>query len=233
MCRLLSRLMSYDNKYHCPVCGGQFRFLLPNKAKTRLNAVCPRCRSYERHRLVWLYLKNRTNLFQAKLRILHCAPEKCFWQRFMKMQNLHYISVDLSAPRAMLKMDITNAAFRDNTFDCILCLHVLEHIEQDVKVIKELYRVLKYGGWAILQVPIEGNATFEDMSIQTPAGRLKYFDQEDHVRKYGFDFKDRLIAAGFTVNVDRYLFGLDENTINRFRLVPESNSKECIYFCSK
>ena len=133
----------------------------------------------------------------------------------------------------MIKIDITDIKFQNNTFDCILCSHVLEHILDDNKAIRELYRVLKPNGWAILQVPILREKTFEDPNIQTPEERLKYFGQEDHVRIYGLDYKDRLENAGFKVMVDPYLMELDEDIVQLYKLVPENEPKENIYYCIK
>lgn len=224
----------YGAKYKCPICNGTFSKLLPGGVIKRPNAICPRCHSYERHRALWLYFMNKTTIFTRKMKILHFAPEPCFQKQFKKMNNLEYISADLFSSVAMIKMDITNIIYPDNMFDCVLCSHVLEHIEDDMKAIRELFRVLKPGGWAILQVPINNTEkTYEDPSIKTPEERLKYFGQEDHVRNYGLDYKERLIKAGFAVTLDTYIFDLPENMINYYRLVPEGENREYIYYCSK
>ncbi len=139
------------------------------------------------------------------------------------------MSADLSSSLAMMKMDIMDIKFDDNSFDCILCIHVLD----DRKAIKELYRVLKPNSWAILQVPIMKEKTFEDYSINTSEKRLKFYGQEDHFRAYGLDYKKRLEDAGFRIKVDPYLWELDENIINRYRLVPENEPRENIYFAFK
>jgi len=187
----------------------------------------------ERQRLIWLYLKDKTNFFESKLRVLHFAPIFYLQRFYKKLANLDYISADLNDTSAMINMDITDIKFEDNSFDCILCVHVLEHVRDDKKAMKELFRVLKPQGWAIIQVPIKLDKTFENNTISTPEERLKYFGQEDHVRIYGLDYKERLEDAGFSVKIDHYLNELPENIINRYRLVPENEPKEKIYFCSK
>ena len=96
---------------------------------------------------------------------------------------------------------------------------------------KELFRVLKPNGWAILQVPLEPNLdkTFEDPSITSPEERKRMFGQKDHVRLYGKDYKDRLQEAGFDVSVDNFVEELNEETYYRYGLRRDHN----IYFCSK
>ena len=119
-------LLCLGNRYLCPCCGWKFRKFLPNGANQRPNALCPRCGSLERHRLLYLYLKNRTNLFSDRLRVLHFAPEPVFRKILMSLSNLDYISADLDSPAAMVKLDITNIPSADDSFDVILCSHSLE-----------------------------------------------------------------------------------------------------------
>ena len=115
--------------------------------------LCPKCLSLERHRLLWLYLKNRTEFFTAKLKVLHVAPEQCFFKTFRNMKNLVYLTADLESPLADMKLDIQDMPFPENEFDVIICNHVLEHVPDDRKAMHEIFRVLKKGGFAILQVP--------------------------------------------------------------------------------
>lgn len=133
--------------------------------------------------------------------MLHIAPEKCFEPRFKKVFRDGYLTADLNNSRAMEKMDITNIPYPDETFDIIYCSHVLEHIPDDKKALRELNRVLKNNGWAIILVPIEGKTTYEDPSIVTPEARLAAFGQIDHVRIYGEDYFERLEKTGFKTEV--------------------------------
>lgn len=228
---LISSLMYIGKQVTCPCCNGSFRKFLLYGVKARENALCPKCESLERHRLLWLYLKNKTNFFTDKLRVLHFAPEYIFQKTFKPMPNLDYISADLLSPLAMVKMDITNISYEDNFFDVILCCHVLEHIIDDHRALTELFRVLKPSGWAILQVPIDLNRdkTFEDANIVTPKERERIFGQKDHVRIYGRDYKQRLEKAGFTVKVDTYVRELTDDMIKKYGLKKD----EVIYFCTK
>lgn len=227
--RIWRSFLYIGNRYICPCCGWRFRKLLPYGNRKRPNVGCPRCNSAERHRLLWLYLKNKTNLFSDNLKVLHFAPEYIFQKTLRFMSNLDYISVDLNSPLAMVKMNITNISYQDNTFDVILCSHVLEHVIDDRKAIRELFRVLKPGGWAILQVPILRDKTLEDPSIVSPRDRERIFGQKDHVRIYGHDYKDRLEEAGFTVKVDGYVRELGDDKIKKHGLSDDQN----IYLCTK
>jgi glycosyltransferase involved in cell wall biosynthesis len=222
-------------KYECPICGDHPDQFLPFGAKLnsppRPNAQCPTCKSLERHRLIWLYFKERTDLFTKKLRMLHIAPEPQFIDRLKNYPNIEYLSADLDSPIAMVKMDLTDIKYTDESFDVIYASHVLEHIPDDVKAMKELYRVLAPGGWAILQVPIWGTKTLEDPNITLPADRERVFGQIDHVRLYGNDniYKSRLESAGFHVRVESYAKNMGVNRIERFGLM----ANEDIYFCKK
>lgn len=150
----------------------------------------------------------------------------------MAMSNLDYISADLESPLATVRMDITNILFDDNTFDVILCVHVLEHVMDDRKAMRELYRVLKPGGWAILQSPVDPDyeKTFEDPDIVSPEDRERFFGQKNHVRIYGRDYKDRLEEAGFTVKVDGYIRESGADLIERYGLEEHDTD---IYLCTK
>jgi len=150
-----------------------------------------------------LFLKKKTALFDnADKRILHVAAEMCFTGRFKRAFRENYLTADLNDPRAMVKMDITDIRYPDESFDVVICNHVFEHIVDDVKAMREIYSVLKKGGWAILLVPIEDmDKTYEDFSITADYEREKAFGQSDHVRRYGRDYIDRLKTAGFNVTV--------------------------------
>jgi SAM-dependent methyltransferase len=197
--------LSYHGKGRlCPVCGKTSRHFRPFGVIKREEAQCVHCSALERHRLLWLFLKKKTNLFDGKTKkVLHVAPEQCLESRFLKKLGEDYVTADLNNPRAMIKMDIMDIQYDQETFDVIYCSHVLEHVPDDRKAIREFFRVLKPGGWAILLVPINAEKTFEDPSIVEPKERLKAFGNEDHVRKYGPDYIDRLREAGFEVQITK------------------------------
>jgi len=204
-----------------PIDGKSFKSFLPyGYGKQRNNVLSPSTLSLERHRLLWLYLKNETNFFTAKLKVLHFAPEQAFHKRFKNMKNLDYTTTDLNSPLADVKADICNLPFKDNSFDVILCNHVLEHIPNDTKAMQELYRVLKVDGMGIFQIPQDLNrdTTFEDNTITDKKERAKIFGQYDHVRIYGRDYFNKLRKIGFKVKEIDYTSNLSEENINKYCL---------------
>lgn len=222
----------YGNNVECPINGKTYRRFLPyGRLETRPNALCPSSLSLERHRLMWLYLKEKTNFFTSDLKLLHIAPELCFIDLFEKMDNVDYITGDLESPLAKVKMDVMDIPFDKNTFNVVFCNHVMEHVESDIKAMKEIHRVLKPGGWAIMQSPVypELEMTLEDPSITDPRERERIYGQDDHLRKFGADYGDRLRSAGFSVKEDHYLEELSNEVRKRFALP----ANEIIYFCEK
>ncbi len=188
------------SKHIDPIDGRSYRKFLPyGYGKQRPNALSPGTLSLERHRQMWLFLQNETQFFTQPLKVLHMAPEQEFLRRFRKMKNLEYTTADLYSPIVDVKADILNLPFEDESFDVVFCNHVLEHIVDDAKAMKELHRVMKKGGWGIFQVPLKNSLekTYEDFSITSPQERQKYFGQYDHVRWYGMDYFERLRKAGF------------------------------------
>lgn len=209
------------NTYTDPIDGKGFKsFLSYGYGKQRPNVLSPSTLSLERHRLLWLYLQNETDFFTADKKVLHFAPEQCFLKRFRALKNLDYTTTDLLSPIADVKADICDLPFEDNTYDVILCNHVLEHIPDDTKAMQELYRVLRPNGMAILQIPQDLNReqTFEDNSITDKAERARIFGQYDHVRIYGRDYFDKLRSIGFKVNEVDYTSTLSEEKIIEYCL---------------
>lgn len=211
------------NAMICPICNTGFRKLLPyGRINPRQNALCPNCLSLERHRLIWLYLKDRSQFFNAPLNILHIAPEACFIHRFEKLHGDRYITADIESPLAKVKMDIHEIPFEENRFDVVLCNHVLEHVRDDIQAMREIRRVLKPGGFAILQVPFFNpipDITLEDNTITDPREREKLFGQDDHVRKYGKDYTARIQRSGLKAVEENYVNDLPEETRKKFGLV--------------
>ena len=209
------------NKYTDPIDGKRFRSFLPyGYENPRENVLSPSTLSLERHRLLWLFLQQETDLFRSNLKVLHFAPEQAFYKRFRKLKNLDYTTTDLNSPLSDIKADICNLPFEDNTYDVILCNHVLEHIPDDQKAMQELYRVLKPGGWGVFQIPqdLQRERTFEDDNIIDRKERAKIFGQYDHVRIYGRDYFDKLRKAGFEVEEVDFTHKLTQEEINRYRL---------------
>jgi len=209
------------NSYTDPIDNRSFRKFLPyGYENQRENVLSPSTLSLERHRLLWLYLKNETDFFTTKKKVLHMAPEQCFVNRFKDLGH-EYITADLNSPIADIRANITNLPFEENTFDIIFCNHVLEHIPDDTKAMKELYRVMKKGGMGVFQIPQDLNreTTFEDNSITDKKERAKIFGQYDHVRIYGLDYFTKLRSIGFKVEEVNYSQKISSELSRRYRLM--------------
>ena len=211
------------NDVQCPVCSKSFKKFLPyGRINARENALCPNCMSLERHRLMWLYLREKTPFFGTRLQVLHIAPEACFIKRFERIHGDGYITADIESPLAKIKMDIHSIPFEDNTFDAVLCNHVLEHVADDIKAMREIHRVLKPGGFSVLQVPFFNPVpaiTFEDNTITDKREREKIFGQDDHVRKYGKDYPQRIAQSGLVPQEETFVNDIEESVRKRYGLV--------------
>ena len=220
------------NRFTDPINGKSFRKFLPYGYGTqRENALSPSTLSLERHRLLWLFLKEETDFFTStkKQKTLHIAPEQCFLDLFRKQHNLEYITSDIESPIADVKADICNLPFKDNEFDVVFCNHVLEHITDDTKAMQELYRVLKPGRFGIFQIPQDLNRekTFEDNTITDRKERARIFGQYDHVRVYGRDYFDRLRNVGFKVDEVNYTQKITPEKLERFCLMKNEILPVC------
>jgi len=215
-----------------PISGITYRRLLPyGRVHSRANVLAPDSLSLERHRTCWLFLKNKTDFFNARLRFLHLAPEYCFLKIFKSLSNLDYVTADLNSPWADIHLDVHNIPFEDGSFDALMANHLMEHVEDDHQVLCEFYRILRPGGWALFMIPLDisSTTTLEDTTIVTPADREKYYWQKDHLRLYGLDFIQRLEKVGFIVSAEKYAEGLGAERIARYALNPD----EYIFFCRK
>jgi SAM-dependent methyltransferase len=227
----------------CPFCRWTGPEFLTAGVERRKNSRCPKCDSMERHRLYYLYLK-KVIPRDRKIKVLHFAPEKIIMGIFKSYPNIEYLSADLDPNKAMVKEDITQISFVDKSFDIIFCSHVLEHIPDDIQAMRELHRVLTPTGFAIIQVPIKDSfngidiiTTYEDPNIIDPADRRKEFGQHDHVRVYGRDYKERLIQAGFTVQVIPFIESLPPAEVKRYALLTNSPTASetdgWVYHCTR
>lgn len=246
------RLMSiyyYGHKYECPFCKNTFRKLLSGGfdlpvikekeiigAGRRANTICPRCYSTDRDRLVLTYLKKSSPIFDKKLKVLHIAPSGSLKALLSNLDNLDYQSgvkyhEGFYYSKDISLIDITELSFKDDSFDVIFCNHVLEHIHEDRKAMRELFRVLKPGGWGILQVPISNlfEETYENPAITEPKEREIHFGQFDHVRIYGKDYVKRLTEVGFRVKEVSPLTEWEESNIEKYAV----NKDEVLFIVFK
>lgn len=215
-------LSHWGLKYKCPFCGFHAKDLLPigisNPTIERYqiigagqrNSACPKCGSTDRERLVYAYLKHEIKIFEKnQASILHIAPELIIAKKFIEQKFTNYICGDFYAEgqhadysKDLVKqMDVQNLPFPDGSFYLIICNHVLEHVFDEKKAIRELYRVLAKDGIAILQVPFSPNLkkTISDPSITDKTILEEKFGQKDHIRLFGTDYKSILETYGFSV----------------------------------
>lgn len=223
----------------CPVCGERVRLYLPVLRSNGSNVfardiMCPVCSSYNRHRAYALFLNMMGNILDGKdkIKVLHFAPEKCFYQKFSKMQNVDYYPVDIDSNRKEIRdvVDITNIPYVDDSFDFIMCTHVLEHVQDDKKGMSEMYRVLKQGGHALINVPIDESRehTFENPEYNTPELKEKYYGHADHVRSYGRDYSDLLRNVGFIVNEVTPFKDMDKSFLRKNGVFSWEKIHHCI-----
>ena len=192
----------------CPLCGCQRHKFLPyGYVTSRENALCPNCLSLERHRLLWLWLVRESDIGRGAMalpKMLHIAPEVALMRKFKKMYAStpdRYVTADLESPLADMHFDVQQIPLEAESFDAIICNHIMEHVEDDGKALRELYRIMRRGGWGVILSPVEleREHTFEDDTITDPAERTRIFGQYDHRRIYGRDYAARLREAGFEV----------------------------------
>lgn len=232
-------LFSLGNRFECPFCQSHFRRFrsagfdypvlkegLVVGASKHANDVCPRCMSNARERLAYLFLMHETPLLQgSRLTVLHVAPEPNLSRVLSAPRNLSYFTCDRFAPKVMVTLDLTRMPFKEAAFDVVICNHVLEHVSDDRLAMTEIYRVLKTGGWALVQVPIALalDDSLEDCSATTDADRIRLFGQRDHVRLYAReDYVRRLSKANFRVIVTDYPRTLGPEA-TKYALIPEES----------
>ncbi len=210
----------------CSICKWEGREFRGFGVVKRPNAKCPQCGSLERHRLYYMYLKD---ILSDDIKVLHVAPEKCLIGLFNLFTGIERVCVNLSGRHNTIREDIQDMTFDDNSFNIIICSHVLEHVDDDIAAMREFFRVLKPGGVAMLQVPIKNiEKTYEDKSITSPKDRELVFGQRDHVRIYGEDYVDRLESVGFDVEIDDFYYSFNDYDQAKFGLLEEN-----IYLCKK
>lgn len=217
----LRRVYWRGGRHRCPVCDARVRGYLPEGYDLPVlreldvvggehwpERVCPVCFANTRTRLVWFYLTRESGVLEDFTRLLHLAPEMGVHWRLSAANNVDYRPGDLSPERYAFandvrRIDLTSLPYPDVSFDVVLANHVLEHIVDEARALAEIHRVLRPGGWAMLQVPIAQKLeqTREDASAASPEARERLFGQNDHVRLYGCDYPDRLARAGFSVEL--------------------------------
>lgn len=232
--RAVSGLLHAGDEFYCPCCQRHLRRFVDSVAGPRTG--CPGCGSLQRQRLLMLYLSAETDVLSAPLKMLHFAPEQCLYDRFKAAPLLHYVAADLfDLPMVDVRVDIAKMQFEDESFDVVVCSHVLEHVIDDAQAMHEIRRVLQPGGRAFLQHPIDHAraTTYEDFSIVGPDERHRAFGQRDHVRVYGRDFTERLHAAGLDVRFVPYRDQVSAEQVHRLALHDrDAKRADDIYICT-
>lgn len=215
----------------CNCCGGRFRrFRVYSTDAGHRSLMCPRCGSLGRHRVDWLYLNEETDALRQPVRLLHVAPEVCLETPLRALPNVSYLSADYDSTLAMDQVDLRDIHYGDDTFDGVICNHVLQLIDDDAAAMRELYRVIRPGGWALLQSSVNPSLERTDENLR-PASADSDPERYEEVfmRMYGLDYPDRLARAGFSVTVSDFARRLPADRQRRLGLDLE----ETIYFCRK
>ena len=228
--------VTVDKKF-CPICNNEFQTFLPFGEHLRKNARCPCCHSLERYRAWWFFYTNHTDLFNndkvSVIKVLHFAPEKFLYDKFSSLSHIDYWPVDIDQSVYGIRdvIDIQNIRYQDETFDIIICNHVLEHIPDDHRATKELLRVLKKDGIAYITCPLyySPETTLEISEYNTPELRLKYYGQHDHLRKYGKDFSLRLERDGFIVKTICPNKDFTDYELSRYGIRKEEKIFQCTH----
>jgi SAM-dependent methyltransferase len=214
----------------CPCCGHSFSRFLSFGRPRRVNAMCPHCGALERHRFLWLYLQREKHILTTPARLLHVAPETTLRSLLERLPHLDYVTLDRFADDVTVRCNLEALTFADAAFDAVICYHVLEHVDDDRQAMRELARVLKPGGWAVLEVPIKESRarTDEDPTVADPVERFRRFGQEDHVRTYGIDFFTRLAESGFRVDARRYEEVFPADIVSRHAIPARGLFASCL-----
>ena len=217
--RVVRRARARGSAVTCPCCERSFGRFLPFRG--RPYAECPNCFSLERHRLLWLFLRDRTSLLSEPTRFLHFAPEMWLSRTLAARPNIRYVSVDKYAGGVMAKADMTSLPFPDGSFDGLLEVHVLQNVEDEHAAIRELRRVLRRGGWAVIHesLDLSRDRTLENPSVwNDPRERERVFGFHEYARRYGRDFPSRITPFGFEVTVVDLVAELGPDQARRYGL---------------
>jgi SAM-dependent methyltransferase len=226
-------LIYSGNNYTCNCCGKNFRKFLTYGNIPRQNAACPYCNSLERNRVLWFYLQDEIGIESARIKLLHFAPERILKENIKKLKNIDYTNADINPILADEVVDIMNINYPDNTFDLILCSHVLGHVPDEKKGVDEMYRVLKKDGIALILTVIDNNTenTFENEVIISEKERLLHYGEKDLLRKHGQDFKKRLGLSKFKIEEIDYAKKLGHEIHSKYSL--GNGERELIFKCIK
>jgi len=231
--RFLVSWLYVGRRFVCPCCGMSLRRMMATPS--RANARCPRCRSLHRHRLLWLYLRDRLSLLTQPLSLLHFAPQTGLWTRLNGLTHIRYITADLRSDDVSVRVDMCRLPFADGSIDLVLSSAVLDYIPDDVAAMREIHRVLRVGGIAVLWLPVDDTVerTLDDPREWSPRQRANLAKTGGAVRVYGWDVCRRLESVGFAVTVERYARDLDSDTVQRYVLLADDPIIVCRKACGQ
>ena len=233
--RVLLNIRAYQyrgDKYFCPCCEQSFKTFLPMTAgaSNRDNVVCPGCGVVERHRLLWLYLESQTTLLTNPHQLLYLAPTDVLQEKLKQYKNISYLSADLESPLSMQHFDIMDIPITNNSFSFIICSHILAHVKNHKKALKELYRILQPGGILILLDDYESRPkTLEYEEVKTPEERKIAYGQSDRWRLFGKDFLSEITSLGFKLTKSDFASSFTKEETIKYRI----DKMEKIYSCKK
>lgn len=197
------------------------------------NALCPGCESKIRHRFVVQFLVHRTPLLRGNVRLLHFAPEPQIAGFLARLKMVEYTACDTDTARypGALKVDLPEIPLPDASFDAIISIHVLEHIAEDARAIREMHRILAPGGWAVVAIPVYGETTFEIPGLGEDE-RERFYGVRSHQRLNGLDFRAKLEKAGFAVALHSF-DTVPGNYLDRSVRSPHVESDRYLFYCTK
>lgn len=229
--KITAFMYSCGSKYQCNICTKSFGRFRSHGIIRRNNVKCPYCLSLERTRLLWFYLIRELKIKKNNYTILHVAPEAGISKKLKEINKSSYYSIDINPLNADIKMDLTNLNFPDNFFDIIICAHVLGHIPDEDKAIKEMFRVLKKTGKTLILTVMGNGKTLENNNITSTKERIKKYGEPDLVRLHGSNFNEKLRNHGFKVNIVDYRYTLGHEICQQYSL--GDGKRELIFKCQK
>jgi SAM-dependent methyltransferase len=215
------RIRAFGRNRYCALCGSHLRTFLPHGNPIRLHSVCPVCQSRERHRLAWLFMSECVFVDDRPCKVLHVAPEPSVAQRMRKLEQVDYVCGDIRATDG-IRMDVHELPFKDQSFDFVYCSHVLNMVRDDVQALRELKRVLRTDGMALVQVPLSsGEKTIESESGWDDHDRIAAFGDPHIRRSHGKDAVTRFEQSGLRVERIDFAARHDAASFNRLGLLSE------------
>jgi SAM-dependent methyltransferase len=220
--RYFHYLIYKGSAVQCNVCNKKLRKFIQLKNKELL---CPACGSLPRDRRLYELLSSQYLMKGAK--VLDFSPARCLYRILKSNKDIEYTSTALAGDfMADKNYNITQIEAPIDSYDLIICYHILEHVDDDKKAMQELVRILRPNGTCLIQTPFKQGDIYENHSITSPQERLKHYGQEDHVRIYSADgLRKHLAKVGFEVTIREF----NDESGNNFGL----KNNETILICTK